>query len=81
MLVQHQTSASSMPRVCWASGLAVHTAGRHRSNARYTDTLPAIPTIPAQYFESMLGLCWPDAWDAGPHSAWRQTRHGNLILG
>ena len=27
MLAQHQTSAGSMPGVCWAAGLAVHTAG------------------------------------------------------
>ena len=33
--------------------------------------------VQGQCFEPKLGYCLPTLCDAGPHSAWRQTRHGN----
>ena len=67
----HIAYTAPMQSYCWP---ASYTIARHRTNARYTDTFPAILTIPAQCFESMLGYCWPTVCDVGPHSAWRQTR-------
>ena len=53
---------------CWP---ASYTMARHRTNTRYTDTMPAIQTIglPARCFEPKLGYCGPAICDAGPHSA------------
>ena len=31
-------------------------------------------------FEQKLGLCLAAICDAGPHAAWRQTRHGNGLM-
>ena len=57
-----------------------YTMARHRTNALYTNTLQAIPSIPAWCFETKLGWCWPAVSYAGLHSAWRQKRQCNPIL-
>ena len=48
----HIAYTAPMPFKCWP---ASYTMARHRINARYTDTLPAIPTIPARCIETKLG--------------------------
>ena len=59
---------------CWAS-----VAGADQYLFRTSQYF--MLAIPAWCFESKLGKCWAAVCDAGPHSVWRQTRHGNPILG
>ena len=48
----HIAYTALIPFKCWP---VLDTMAWHRTNARYTDTLPAIPTKPAACFEPILG--------------------------
>ena len=69
-----QADTDPMSVKCWAS---VAGAGQY-------------PFSPSQYFMLPVPACWRyrhdvlnQSWvcDADPHSVWRQTQHGNPILG
>ena len=75
-----QADTDPMSIKCWAS---VAGAGQY-------------PFSPSQYFMQPVPECWryghdalnqswvnvgPSVCDACPHSVWRQTRHGNPIMG
>ena len=65
---------------CWAS---VAGAGQYL----FSPSQYLMLAVPACWWYRLDALnqswvkCWPSICDAGPHSAWRQTRHGNPILG
>ena len=66
-LAQHQNSTGSMPRVCWAAGLAVHTAsGDYKPTPIHcllnvglaSPVLRQYPFIPSQCFMLEAQACW-----------------------
>ena len=74
---QHQSNTWPMRRVYWTiapiditteQDIRPPNAGHHSTNTGRT-------------LRACRGYRWPFVCDAGPHSAWRQTRHGYQILG
>ena len=65
-LAHHQTSTGSMPRVCWAAGLARHTAGSEYKltpiqflvNWASIAGAGQYPFSPSQYFMLAVPACW-----------------------
>ena len=68
-----QADTDPMSAKCWGS---VAGAGQYP----FSPSEYFMLAVPAPCFEKQ-GSCWPNVCDADPHSVWRQTRHGNPILG
>ena len=62
--------------------LYVHKGGLKPDSFHFTRSISRTRLGPYKnyYLKPRLG-CWLAVCDASPHSAWRQTRHGNPILG